>query len=159
MSEALSASAQRVQDALAARGVDCQVVELPGSTRTADEAAQAVGCLVGQICKSLIFCGQESGQAVLIITSGANRVKEKRMAAHVGETIGKADADFAREQTGFAIGGIPPVGHIQPILTLIDEDLMGYETIWAAAGTPHAVFELTPQELLTITEAKVVAVK
>jgi prolyl-tRNA editing enzyme YbaK/EbsC (Cys-tRNA(Pro) deacylase) len=155
----LSSSAKRVQDALTAIGVRIQVLELPASTRTSAEAAEAVGCQVGQIAKSLIFKTQLSEQPVLVIASGANRVSEDRLAAIIGEPIEKADADFVREHTGFAIGGVPPVGHLKKLQTFIDEDLLGYQEIWAAAGTPHAVFRLTPQELITLTGGLVITVK
>ena len=155
----LSASAQKVQDALAARGMSLQVVELPDSTRTAIEAAQAIGCTVGQIVKSLVFKGKRSGKPVLVIASGSNRVDERKIEALLGEPLGKADADFVRQQTGFVIGGVPPVGHSQPLLTYLDADLLGYSEIWAAAGTPHAVFRLTPQELCELTAGQVVELK
>lgn len=158
MAESLSDSAKRVQQALKAIGFELRVVEMPDSTRTSVEAAQAVGCEVAQIAKSLVFKAA-SGRAVLVIASGMNRVNEKRVAAELGESLGKADADFVRQQTGFAIGGIPPVGHIQPLETFMDEDLLQFETIWAAAGTPHAVFQLTPAELQRMTGARVIGVK
>jgi len=151
----LSDSARRVQEALSAAGVACQVVELPGSTRTAVEAAQAVGCGVEQIVKSLVFRGETSGRPILIAVSGANRVREGKVKALVGESIAKADADWVRQRTGYAIGGIPPVGLAEPILTLIDRDLLQYDLIWAAAGTPHAVFCLTPAELVRLTGGQV----
>ncbi len=154
----LSSSARKVQEALAALGLELQVIELPGSTRTALEAAQAVGCQVGQIVKSLIFKAKHSGRAILIVASGSNRVDEKRIEALIGEPLGKADADFVRQQTGFVIGGVPPVGHSQPLTTFIDEDLLQYAEIWAAAGTPHAVFRLTPNDLTHMTDGKIVAV-
>jgi Cys-tRNA(Pro) deacylase len=157
MSE-LSSSAQRVQDALDRGGVHCKVAELPASTRTAQEAADAVGAQVGQIVKSMIFRGQDTGQAVLILTSGANRVNVKKMPPFVGEPIGRADPDFVREETGYAIGGVPPLGHKKEIATLIDEDLMKYDTVWAAAGTPHAVFEVDPEDLRRLTSGKVIPV-
>src|SRR5687767_14900136 len=122
MSSGLRGSARRVQDALREQGFGFEVVELPQSTRSAAEAAQAVGCQVAQIAKSLVFRGTESGRPVLVIASGANRVNERRVSEFIGERIGKADADFVREATGFAIGGVPPVGHTQPVETLIDED-------------------------------------
>ncbi len=155
----LSASAQKVQAALAARGLALNVVELPQSTRTAAEAAQAVGCSVGQIVKSLIFRAAESGRSVLVITSGANRVDEKAVAALLGEPLTRADPDFVRERTGYAIGGVPPVAHASPPVTFIDEDLLTYDEVWAAAGTPHAVFKLQPQELLALTEGRVAKIK
>ena len=159
MNSELKASAQRVQDALTARGFSNQIVELADSTRTAAEAAAALGCTVGQIAKSLIFRGAQTGQALLVIASGANRVNEKQMATQLGEPLQKATADFVREQTGFAIGGVPPIGHAQPVTTVIDEDLLQFAEIWAAAGHPHAVFRLTPDELVRMTEGVVLCVK
>ncbi len=159
MTQELSASARRVQEALHSLGMNLQVVELPDSTRSAVEAAQAVGCQVGQIVKSLVFRGKRSQRPILAAVSGANRVDEGRLEALIGEPLGKADADFVREQTGFAIGGVPPVGHIQKLETIIDEDLFQYQEIWAAAGTPHAVFRLTPDELAKMTGGTVAAIK
>lgn len=155
----LSKAAQKVQDVLLVYGLQVQVIEMSDSTRTAVEAAQAVGCEVGQIVKSLVFKGKESGKPILVEVSGANRVNEKALSALVGEKIVKPDADFVREQTGFSIGGIPPVGHTNPMVSLIDEDLMQYEVVWAAAGTPNAVFQLTPQDLEKITGGRIIAVK
>jgi prolyl-tRNA editing enzyme YbaK/EbsC (Cys-tRNA(Pro) deacylase) len=157
MAESLSRSAQRVQDALAALGFEMgRVIELPASTRTAAEAAAAIGCTVAQIAKSLIFRGAQSGEPVLVIVSGVNRVNEARLAEILGEPIAKADADFVRAQTGFVIGGVPPVGHTRPLRTFIDEDLRQYQEIWAAAGTPHAVFRLTPADLERLTGGEVI---
>ena len=147
---ALSSSAQRVQDALARLGFTLAVVELPQSTRTAAEAAAAVGCGVGQIVKSLIFRGAHSNRAILVLASGANKVEEAAVAALLGEPLAKADADFVRAHTGFAIGGVSPVGHLEPMPTFIDEDLLAYDSLWAAAGTPNAVFKLTPKELVSV---------
>ena len=155
----LSSSAQKVQDALDAFGMTLQVVELPASTRSAAEAAQAIGCQVGQIAKSLVFMGKKTGYPVLVIASGVNRVNEKQIGELLGESIAKADADFVRQQTGFVIGGVPPVGHAQPLNTFVDEDLLEYEVIWAAAGTPHAVFQLEPSNLVRITSGRVVSIK
>ncbi|HEX9115911.1 MAG TPA: YbaK/EbsC family protein [Anaerolineae bacterium] len=155
----LSASAQRVQDAISAAGLSCAVVELPASTRTAQEAAQAIGCRVEQIVKSLVFRGRQSGQPVLVLASGSNRVNEKRVGELLGEPIERADADFVREHTGFAIGGVPPVGHPAPLTTLLDRDLLAYAELWAAAGTPHAVFRLAPADLLAVAEARTVDIK
>ncbi len=154
----LSSSAQRVQAALNQSGIDFEVIELANSTRTAPEAAQAVGCQVGQIAKSLVFRTGDH-KAVLVIASGANRVDEKKVSLHLSQTIHKADANFVREQTGFAIGGVPPVGHLQPLQTLIDEDIMQYSEIWAAAGTPNAIFRLTPEALQQITGGLVVQLR
>lgn len=151
MALSLKSSAQKVQDALAAAGFTNQVVELPDSTRTSAEAATAVGCAVEQIAKSLVFRGKQSGAALLVIASGGNRVDEKKLKALAGENISKPDADFVREQTGFVIGGVPPIGHAQPLRTFIDRDLWRYHEIWAAAGHPNAVFRLTPDELAAMT--------
>ncbi len=158
MMTSLSASAQRVQDALNKLGLTLEVVELPDSTRSAQDAANAIGCTVAQIAKSLIFRGKQSGKPVLVIASGVNRVDEKAISQYLGEKIGKADADFVREQTGFAIGGVPPVGHLQPVNTFIDEDLLTMDIIWAAAGTPKAVFRLTPEDLVRAAGGQVVAI-
>lgn len=155
----LAPSAQKVQDALAERGFSNQVVEMPDSTRTSAEAAAAVGCTVGQIAKSLIFKGKQTGTAILVIASGANRVSEKKIAAVVGEPIEKPDAEFVRTQTGFVIGGVPPLGHATALRTLIDPDLLTFEFIWAAAGTPNAVFKLLPPELVAMTGGTVADVK
>lgn len=155
----LSPSAQKVQEALSQSGVQLQVVELPASTRTSAEAAQAVGCQVGQIAKSLVFKTSETQKPILVIASGANRVEEAKVGARLGEAIGKADADFVRSRTGFVIGGVPPVGHTEALKTFIDEDLLNYQQIWAAAGTPNAVFPLTPTDLIQITQGEVIKIK
>ena len=153
------ASAQRVQDALAARGFAFEVREFPESTRTSAEAAAAVGCDIGQIAKSLVFRAKASDRPVLVMASGANRVDEKAVARHLGEKIGRADADFVRARTGFSIGGVPPVGHSEAIVTLIDRDLLDHAEIWAAAGTPNAVFRLSPDDLIALTKGEVADVK
>ncbi|OGO65473.1 MAG: hypothetical protein A2Z45_07670 [Chloroflexi bacterium RBG_19FT_COMBO_55_16] len=152
----LRSSAQKVQDALRAAGFRVQVVELPASTRSAAEAAHAVGCQIGQIAKSLVFRTRNTQRPVLVIASGANRVDEAKIGELAGEPIEKADADFVREHTGFVIGGVPPVGHLETLMTFIDEDLLLYKEIWAAAGTPHAVFCLSPQDLVKLTGGQVV---
>jgi prolyl-tRNA editing enzyme YbaK/EbsC (Cys-tRNA(Pro) deacylase) len=151
----LSASAQRVQDALTQLGIVGTVVTLPASTRTAPEAA-AVGCQVGQIAKSLVFRATSSDTPILVIASGANRVNEARLAEVVGEPIGKADAAFVRAHTGYAIGGVAPVGHPRPLRTFIDADLLAYAEIWAAAGTPNSIFALAPADLPRMTGGVVV---
>jgi prolyl-tRNA editing enzyme YbaK/EbsC (Cys-tRNA(Pro) deacylase) len=148
-----------VQAALAAAGVEARVVELPASTRTAAEAASAIGCQVAQIAKSLIFRGGTSGNPILVIASGTNRVHEALVSVAAGETLGKADAEFVRSRVGFAIGGIPPVGHDEALATFIDEDLFLYDRIWAAAGTPHAVFELSPTDLPRLTGGRVLRIQ
>ncbi len=154
----LSPSAQRVQDELRRRGAACEVVEHAEPTRTAQEAAERAGCSIGQIVKSLVFRGAESGKPILVLTSGANRVDEKRIAERAGEPIVRADPDFVRAVTGFAIGGVPPLAHASPMVTYIDEDLLGYDSIWAAAGTPNAIFRLTPDELRRLTAGKAIRV-
>ncbi len=156
---ALSPTAQKVQDLLAERGFDCTVIEHAESTRTAQAAADRAGCLLGQITKSLIFKGLHTGKPILVLTSGANRVNEKLISSYAGEPIGRADADFVREVTGFAIGGVPPIGHARKMETFLDEDLMQYPTIWAAAGTPNAIFELTPAALREMTAGNIARVK
>ncbi len=155
----LSSSAQRVQDALARQGLSCKVIELPGSTRTAIEAAQAVGCTVGQIVKSLVFRTKHTRKAILILASGSNRVDEKLVATVLAEPIERADPDFVREQTGFCHRRHPAHRDIaNPLTTLIDEDLLQYDVVWAAAGTPHAVFPIDPKELERITTGQVVRI-
>jgi prolyl-tRNA editing enzyme YbaK/EbsC (Cys-tRNA(Pro) deacylase) len=149
----LSAAAQRIQDLIAARGLPHQVIEFEQTTRSAADAAAAIGCTVAQIAKSIVFKAA-SGAPVLVIASGPNRIDEAKVAAALGEPIGKADAEFVRTTTGFAIGGVPPLGHAQKPHTLIDRDLLALQTIWAAAGTPNAVFQLTPDELVAMTGGK-----
>ncbi len=156
MDKPLSSSAQKVQDALTALGLTLEVVELPSSTRTAVEAAQAIGCQVGQIVKSLVFKGKRSERPILVVASGANRVNEKAIEALIGEPLGKADADFVRRRTGFVIGGVPPVGHTERLETFVDQDLLTYPEIWAAAGTPNAVFRLDPSDLVKMTTGRIV---
>ncbi|MED4731925.1 YbaK/EbsC family protein [Aneurinibacillus migulanus] len=155
----LKESAQRVQEKLLELGHTNKVIELSDSIRTAQEAADAIGCEVAQIAKSIIFRLKSSNKPLLIIASGINRINEKQIAKQLNEKLGKADADFVREYTGFVIGGVPPVGHKENVITLIDEDLFQYNTIWAAAGHPKAVFQLTPDELVKMTKGKVVSVK
>ena len=154
----LPASARRVQDRLKALGFDNQVVEMPETTRSAADAAKACGCTVAQIAKSILFRAATSDRPVLVITSGANRVDEKKVEAVLGEPLGKADADFVRARTGYAIGGVAPVGHAEAPVLYIDRDLMDFTTIWAAAGTPRAVFQLTPDELRRMTGGAVIEV-
>lgn len=158
MSEALSPVAARVQDLLRAAGSAAEVKQFPVTARTAAEAAAAIGCTVAQIAKSLVFRAK-SGKPVLVIASGVNRVDEKKIAAALGEPIGKADAAFVRDTTGYAIGGVAPIGHATPPRIFIDEDLRGQATIWAAAGHPHAVFQLTAGELERLTGGTVIPVK
>jgi prolyl-tRNA editing enzyme YbaK/EbsC (Cys-tRNA(Pro) deacylase) len=154
----LSKSADKVQTAIQGAGMQLVVVELPDSTRTATEAAQAIGCLVGQIAKSIVFQTVTNQRPILVIASGSNRVNEAVIAEHIGEQISKANADFVQQRTGFVIGGVPPVGHNEPLETFIDQDLLQYQEIWAAAGTPHAVFRLNPGDLLRLTSGAVLKV-
>jgi prolyl-tRNA editing enzyme YbaK/EbsC (Cys-tRNA(Pro) deacylase) len=159
MTGSLSPSAQKIQDALRSLGFDYTVIEFQEPTRTAQEAAERVGCTLGQIIKSLVFKGGKSGKAILVLTSGSNRVDEQRIGAYAGETIGRADPDFVRTVTGFAIGGVPPLGHAQTLETYLDEDLLQYQTIWGAAGTHNAVFEMQSAALQKMTGGKIVPVK
>lgn len=149
----LKGSALKVQDELERMGVALQVVELPQTTRTAQNAADAIGCEIGQIVKSIIMRTKLSSRALSVLTSGANQVDERIIEQWIDEPIEMARPDFVKEVTGFSIGGVAPVGHLNPIITLIDEDLLSYAEIWAAAGTPNAVFRLTPLELLRITQS------
>lgn len=155
----LSDTAQQVEDWLAARAMPGRVREMTASTRTSAEAAAAIGCDVAQIAKSLVFRGRDSGEPLLVIASGVNRVDEKKLAALVGERVTRPDAEYVRAATGFAIGGVPPVGHARALRTLIDADLLALDPIWAAAGTPVAVFTLTSAELVALTAGQVADLK
>jgi prolyl-tRNA editing enzyme YbaK/EbsC (Cys-tRNA(Pro) deacylase) len=155
MTGTLRPATRRIQELLAARGYDCEVVEFAETTRSSADAAAAIGCAVAQIAKSLVFRAKPSGRPVLVIASGANRVDEKAVAAALGEALGKADAQFVRDRTGFAIGGVAPIGHATPPVTFIDEDLFRHDAIWAAAGTPFSVFRLTPAQLVEMTGGQV----
>ena len=157
--KSLSSSAQKIQDTLRELGSDSTVIEFSESTRTAQEAADRVGCEIGQIVKSMVFRSKAGNHAILVLTSGSNRVDEKKIGDYVGDVIVRADPDFVRSATGFAIGGVPPIGHLRPMEIFIDEDLMSYENIWAAAGTPNAVFQLRSSVLPRITHGRIVRVK
>jgi len=160
MNTTLTKSAQKVQDVLLARGLKPKVLELPGSTRTAVDAASTIGCEVAEIVNSLIFKTNQSHKPVLVLASGPNRVNEATIELQVGEKIVKADADFTKEVTGFAIGGIPPVGHTQKIdFIFIDKDLLKFDSVWAAAGTPNAVFNLQSTDLLAMTGGTALSIK
>jgi prolyl-tRNA editing enzyme YbaK/EbsC (Cys-tRNA(Pro) deacylase) len=148
----LPASAQRVQDALSAAGLESQVVELPVAARTSQQAADALGIEVGQIAKSLIF-RSASGRAVLVIAAGDRRVDENRIAQLLGEPIGRATPEFVREHSGFAIGGVAPLAHSQPMKSFVDTSLRRFEVVWAAGGTPHCVFPIRPADLVRISAA------
>jgi prolyl-tRNA editing enzyme YbaK/EbsC (Cys-tRNA(Pro) deacylase) len=153
-SEALPEAARRVAGLLAELGHDRPIVMLPASGKTSAEAAAGLGCQVAEIAKSIIFRRLADDAPVLVIASGGNRVDEAKVAAKVGP-LGKADARFVREKTGYAIGGVCPIGHAVPPVMLLDRDLFRYDSLWAAAGHPHAVFNLTPQQLLAMTGAEV----
>jgi prolyl-tRNA editing enzyme YbaK/EbsC (Cys-tRNA(Pro) deacylase) len=140
-----------VQEFLAASGFSFEVRELPNSTRTAQEAADSIGCTVPQIAKSLVFKEKRTGRPVLVIASGSNRVDVEKVKLETGLELGRADGKFVKERVGYAIGGVPPVGHNEPLETLLDADLRRYETIWAAAGTPFAVFQLKSADLEPLT--------
>lgn len=144
----LPASAQRVQEALARLDIDSRVVELPVAARTSQQAADALGVAVGRIAKSLVFRASHSSRAVLVIAAGDRRVDEKRLADALGEPIERAAPEFVRQHTGFAIGGVAPLGHPQPLTTFVDASLRRFETVWAAGGTPHCVFPVAPAALL-----------
>jgi prolyl-tRNA editing enzyme YbaK/EbsC (Cys-tRNA(Pro) deacylase) len=155
----LPAAARRVQDALSALGSAARMREMPASTRTAADAAAACGCAEGAIVKSLIFRGAGSGQGILVLTSGANRVHEARLGRQLGETLERADADFVRAATGYAIGGVPPLGHPAPLPTWIDDNLLVPAEVWAAAGTPRHVFVVAPADLVVATGATVAVLR
>jgi prolyl-tRNA editing enzyme YbaK/EbsC (Cys-tRNA(Pro) deacylase) len=153
-SEALPASAERVQRALAAAGLDTRIVQLAEAARTARQAADALGLDVGQIAKSLVFRGAATGRAVLVIAAGDRRVNEARIAQLIGEPIERASPEFVREHAGFAIGGVAPVAHAQPMTTFVDASLRRFDTVWAAGGTPHCVFPIRPDDLLQLSGGK-----
>lgn len=144
-------SVQRIREAIATLGLATEVQELSQSTRTAQEAAAAVGCSVGQIVKSLVFRGSVSGRPLLALVSGVNRASEVRLEALLGEKVERADAAFVRDRTGFAIGGVPPIGHPERLTVIVDRDLLAFDVVWAAAGSPFAVFRVSPTELVRIT--------
>ena len=153
MKPAQHPTALRTQKLLLDAGLATQVVEFDQPTRTCAEAAAAIGCSAAEIAKSVVFRGKGSGQAVVVVASGDNRVCETKVAQLVGEKLGRADADFVRQATGYAIGGVSPVGHAKPLKLLLDADLQRFATVWAAAGTPYSVFPLSPAQLLGLTGA------
>lgn len=154
MNENLKSSANRVQQYLTEKGFNFSVKELPSSTRTASEAAESIGCMIPQIAKSLIFKDAISGNPVLVVVSGSNRVDTSKIESATDLRLEKADAAFVKEKVGYAIGGIPPIAHKQELRTILDPDLKQYEVIWAAAGTPNAVFELKSSDLESLTKGK-----
>lgn len=159
MAYADRASVQRVREVLEERGLSAEMVELEQTAWSAVEAAEALGCRVEQIVKSLVFRGSESGGSILVLASGPNRVNEEYLSALVSEPVEKADAAFVRDKTGYAIGGVPPFGHAEPHLTFVDEDLMRQEAVWAAGGHTHVVFGLRPAELLEASGGEVIPVQ
>lgn len=154
----LKPAAQRVQDALRDKGLESQVRHMSQATRSADEAAAACGCSVGQIVKSLVFRGAVSGKPYLLLVSGANRVNQEHVARVIGEALRRPDANDVRDITGFAIGGIPPLGHRTPLATYMDAALVDYALVWAAGGTPNAVFPIAPQRLAAAAGASIISV-
>ena len=153
MQPARHPTALRTAALLCDAGVDACVVEFEQPTRTSAEAAAAIGCSVAEIAKSVVFRGGNSGQAIVVVASGDNRVSEPKVAAMVGEPLLRADAEFVRAATCYAIGGVAPIGHAQPVKLLLDVDLRRFATVWAAAGTPFSVFPVCPEQLRTLTGA------
>ena len=150
----MSKSLKRVQTALKDAGLSVEIRETDDSARTAEGAAAAVGVAVDQIAKSIIFRGESSGHVVLFLTAGGNRVDPAKATAVAGQRLGKADADLIRAETGFAIGGVAPLGHLQQIEAYLDPRLLEFETVWAAAGTPRHVFAISPADLLRVSGAR-----
>ena len=153
MKPARHPTALRTAELLRDAGVDARVVEFDQPTRTSAEAAVAIGCTVAEIAKSIVFRGGDSGRAIVVVASGDNRVSEAKVAASVGEPLLRADAEFVRTATGYAIGGVAPIGHAQPVKLLLDVDLRRFAIVWAAAGTPFSVFPVTPDQLRSLTGA------
>lgn len=154
MTKQIKTSSSRVQDFLSQHGQEFVVQQMPDSTRTAVDAANAIGCSVSQIAKSLIFKDGDTGEPVLVVASGTNMVCVDKVRAATGITLDKADATFVREKVGYAIGGVPPVAHKAKVKTILDRDLQQYSEIWAAAGTPNSVFKLNPLHLRELTQGE-----
>ena len=152
-------SLQRVREALARLGLEVEIETFPATTRTAEDAARAVGCEVAQIAKSLVFRTTPGGEPLIVVTSGAHRVDPLKVAEQIGEAIEMADPAFVRERTGYAVGGVAPVGHDGTVRILLDRHLLGFERIWAAAGRPDSVFAVSPRKLLEVTGAEPVEVQ
>lgn len=150
---------ERVKEILKSFKIPIDFREFTQSTKTSQEAADAIGCKVEQIGKSIVFRGKASGKAYLVIASGKNRVNEKKLSEIVGEPIEKGDANFVKERTGFVVGGVPPFGHKESLETYIDKELFSFQEIWCAGGTPHSVFKIKPEELLKITKGVIISVK
>ena len=159
MSATLSKRARQFQAFLDERGTGLTVLELPGSTRTEQDAARALGCSTGQIVKSLVFRDLVTDAPVMVLASGPNRVDERVIAEHLGHEVGKADAGYVKASTGYSIGGVPPIGHRNPVTVFVDEDLLAFEEVWAAAGTPHAVFKIPGKLTSILAEHTVIPVK
>lgn len=151
-------SVQRVAAALATAGSTAEIVVTAEAAHSAAEAARVLGCDIAQIAKSIIFRSRETDRVVLVVTSGANRVNEKRVVQQIGEKIGKADADFVKQRTGFSIGGVSPLGHLTEPITLLDETLMGFDHVFPAAGHPNTMFRIAPAELARLANANICAV-
>jgi len=159
MAKEIKNNIQKVQDKLKELGFSYQVIELPQTTHTALDAASALSCKLGQIAKSIIFKSKNSNQPILVIASGSNQINEKKIREYIAESIEKADADFVLKQTGFVIGGVAPISNLKKITTFIDKDLFQYNEIWAAAGSPKAVFKLKPKDLIKMTNGQIVSIK
>jgi prolyl-tRNA editing enzyme YbaK/EbsC (Cys-tRNA(Pro) deacylase) len=155
----VSRATRRVEQALESAGIGARLVELPISARTSAEAAAAIGCAVEQIAKSVVFRRADDGTAVLVLLRGVDRVDTKVLAAHLGGTVDRATPEFVRETTGFVIGGVPPLAHARPVRVIVDEALLRYDLVWAAAGTPNAVFSADPRQLATLGRVIAVALK
>lgn len=153
----MHAKAQYLQTVLDSLGVSSEVRELPASTRTAQDAAAATGTTVGQIAKSLVFLA--GADLVLVIASGSNRVSMDKVSAQLGAELSQPDAKTVKNRTGYSVGGVPPIGHAEAPITLLDEEMLRYQEIWAAAGTPNAIFRITPHDLVRVTEGTIVDVK
>lgn len=150
---------QRIIDQLEALGIKgTEIKEFPSSTRTAQDAAATIGCSVAEIAKSLVFEGERTGAPVIVILSGARKVSESLLNGFIGEGVKRATPEFVREQTGYAIGGVPPCGHNQKIRTIVDSALLGFKIVWAAAGTPNAVFSIAPQDLVKASAGEVAVI-
>ena len=150
----MSKSLKRVQTALQDAGLSVEIRETDDSARTAEGAAAAVGCVVDQIAKSIIFRGEATGHVLLFLTAGGNRVDPAKATAVAGQVLGKADADLIRAETGFAIGGVAQVGHLRRIQAFVDPRLLEFDLVWAAAGTPRHVFAIAPADLIRVTGAE-----
>jgi Cys-tRNA(Pro) deacylase len=144
---------------LSAHDIDSEVLELTKTTATAQQAAEAVGCQVSQIVKSLVFMGKKSGKLFLLLVSGSNRVDTKKVSAVVAEAVKMAPPEHVHQKTGFGVGGVPPIGHLEKMETFVDDDLLQFDALWSAAGTSHTLFKLSAKELVKITKGRVIAVK